>query len=172
MNKVKVDFRISEANLKEIDKYRNEKLGGLSRTAMIINALKIYMLVLNRELVNSQKGIETQIAQIDEIIKMLNTKLTLLNEEETKVQEEISSINTDQIYDYDKLVARILKLIESWGKVPIETIIHQLKYYPEPLIFTALQKLKANKKLKIENGVWDLYDRNRNENKNRTPKEN
>lgn len=156
--KKNVHMLLSENTLEKWDKFRKEKLGNMSRTALIINSVEIYMLILNNQLDTDETAIATQVKQIDSIIQMLNEKLNILKEEDRKIEEEIKDFDKNEMLGFQEVSANILNLIEKWGKLPIETIVEYSKT-PDYLVYTTLQKLKAYKKLKVIDGEWELYDR-------------
>ena len=156
-----VHFRISQGSLEKWDDFRKTRLGNMSRTALIMNAVEIYMLIMQRQLEADNNGIKALKSQLDSILQLLNKKLNLLKEAHIKIENKMKSFDTNENYSHKEVSGKILELLDKEGKVQIEIIIEYLPY-PDSLIYTALKKLKAYKKVKVSSGLWELYNRTEN----------
>ena len=66
-----VHFRISQGSLEKWDDFRKTRLGNMSRTALIMNAVEIYMLIMQRQLEADNNGIKALKSQLDSILQLL-----------------------------------------------------------------------------------------------------
>ena len=162
-----VHFRISQKSLEKWDDFRKTRLGNMSRTALIMNAVEIYMLIMKRQLENSDTGSQALKTQLDSISRLLNKNLSLLKEDHINIENKMKSFLKNETYSYKEVSEKILEILDKWGKIPIEIIIENLPY-PDSLIYIALKKLKAYKKVKVSNGLWELYNRRENFNKKKS----
>ncbi len=155
MVKKHVTIRVEKDTLKQWDEFA--KSIGTNRTAMIHNAVKIYQLFIKNELnQDHEDNIKEQLDHIESLIQGLKIKQDLLIKEKEVINESISSINIDDIKDFNIISNKILDLLKNWGSLPESTISVHLQY-PGWIIWTVLKKLKAMKKVKVENGEWCLY---------------
>ncbi len=80
-----------------------------------------------------------------------------LNKEKKELEKTFNSNDIDTPEDFNIISEKILSLLENWGSLPYETISVHLGY-PPWMIWTVLKKLKAKKKVNVENGEWFLYE--------------
>jgi len=156
-----VHFRISQKSLEKWDDFRKTRLGNISRTALIMNAVEIYILIMKRQLEASDTGSQALKTQLDSITRLLDKNLSLLKEDHINIENQMKSFLKNETYSYKEVSEKILEILDKWGKIPMEVITENLPY-PDSLIYIALKKLKVYKKVKISNGLWDLYNRREN----------
>jgi len=153
MPKKRVEFLIAENKLNQIDKFRAERLGNISRTSMILNGLEFYMLFMEKQLKNHENGLNAQIRNLEQMIQTFSTKKIFIETEEAHLNEDVYSISKNEIHDFDRIAENLLKMLENWGPSTIEAMASHLPYN-KPLMWIVLKKLQKNKRVKIENGVW------------------
>ena len=153
MPKKRVEFLIAENKLNQIDKFREERLGNISRTSMILNGLEFYMLFMEKQLKNHENGLNAQIRNLEQMIQTFSTKKIFIETEEAHLNEDVNSISKNEIHDFDRIAEKLLKMLENWGPSTIEAMASHLPYN-KPLMWIVLKKLQKNKRVKIENGVW------------------
>lgn len=130
---------------------------GISRTAMIHNAVKIYDLFIKNQLNgNNPENLKEQLEQIRLLLDGITSRENQLNKEKKEIDNTLSSINIDDINDFNIVASKILNLLENWGSLPSDTISLHLKY-PGWIVWTVLKKLKEKKKVKLQNTEWCLY---------------
>jgi len=147
---------VNETILEQWDQLANKI--GTNRTAMIHNAVSVYRLFIENQLNGSRESIEEQLKQIKEVIEGLQNKKKLLELQESTDDEVFLNRTTDAIKDFDVVAEKIMTLLDSWGSLPESTIAAHLQY-PGWIVWTVLKKLKALKKVKVENGEWSLHAR-------------
>lgn len=147
---------MNETILEQWDQLANKI--GTNRTAMIHNAVSVYRLFIENQLNGSRESIEEQLKQIKEVIEGLQNKKKLLELQESTDDEVFLNRTTDAIKDFDVVAEKIMTLLDSWGSLPESTIAAHLQY-PGWIVWTVLKKLKALKKVKVENGEWSLHAR-------------
>lgn len=156
MTKKRVNILVEEEILNNWDNF-SEKIG-ISRTAMIHNAMKIYQMFVEGQLNGDREDvIKDQLDQLEELIKGLETKKRILQNEEKEIETHFEKEDLE-IQDYEIIAGKILELLGSWGALPESTIAGHLSY-PNWIIWTVLKKLKAQKKVIVERGEWALYER-------------
>ena len=153
MNKKKVHFLVELEKLKEIDNFRKEKLGNISRTAMILNGLEIYMLFMKKQLMNHENGSNIQLRNIEQMIQTFTEKKIFVKTEEVHLNEDINAISNKEIQDFDIIAEKILSMLENWGPSTIEAMASHLPYN-KPLMWVVLKKLQKAKRVKVDNGEW------------------
>lgn len=154
--KTLISLRVNEKKLKEWDNLAEEL--GVSRTAMIHNAVNIYRLFIEKKLDSKQKeAIEDKLNSIEALLEGLRAKRTLIEKEDKREVNEVKELEKPTIKDYDTIQNDIVKLLRSWGSLSEETIRSHL-HYPGYLIWVVLTKMKKEKIVYIRNGEWDLYD--------------
>lgn len=157
MAKRRVNILVNQKTLKQWDELADTI--GISRTALIHNAIKIYELFITNQLNGDQKSnIKEQLEQIKLILTGLQEREHIVNKEAITLEKEIEAIDIDDFHDFNLVAEKILSLLKNWGSLPESTISAHLQY-PSWIIWTILKKLKVNKKLKIEKGEWSLYAR-------------
>jgi hypothetical protein len=147
---------VNEKKLREWDNLAKEL--GVSRTAMIHNAINIYRLFIEKKLDSKQKeAIEDKLESIEALLEGLIAKRKLIEKEDERDVNEVKELEKPTIKDYDTIQNDIIKLLRSWGSLSEETIRSHL-HYPGYLIWVVLTKMKKEKIVYIRNGEWDLYD--------------
>ncbi|MFX1236334.1 MAG: hypothetical protein ACFE8P_01295 [Promethearchaeota archaeon] len=130
---------------------------GTDRTSMIHNAVQIYELFLTNQLNgNKQESIIEQIEQVRILIEGMQHKEDQLLQEQHEIEETFNNIDIGDIEDFNIVSDRILELLQNWGSLQSDTISLHLKY-PGWIVWTVLNKLKARKKVKVNNGEWMLF---------------
>jgi len=79
------------------------------------------------------------------------------------IENKMKSFLKNETYSNKEVSEKILEILDKWGEVTIELITENLPY-PDSLIYIALKKLKTYKKVKVSNGLWELYKYNSTEN--------
>lgn len=130
---------------------------GIDRTSLIHNAVQIYELFLSNQLNGSKEdSIIKQIEQIKILVEGMQQKEDFLLREKREIEDRFNEVSIDDIEDFNLVAERILDLLGNWGKLQSDTISLHLKY-PGWIVWTVLNKLKARKKVKVENGEWSLF---------------
>lgn len=125
---------------------------------MIHNAIKIYDLFIKNQLnSNSPENLKEQLEQIRILLDGFKSRENQLYKEKKEIDNTLNSINIDDMGDFEVVATKIIMLLENWGSLPSDTISHHLQY-PGWIVWTVLKKLKAKKKVKLQNREWSLYD--------------
>jgi predicted transcriptional regulator len=120
---------------------------------MIHNAVRIYQKFINDQLnKNTETGIRSRLKSIEELIKGLKTKQQLIEQEKHEINNKASKLDISQ-EDYKIISKKILQLLGDWGALNERTIANHLNY-PTWIIWTVLNKLKANGDVKLKGGEW------------------
>lgn len=154
-----VTLKVKENVLKQWDDLANSI--GISRTGMLHNAVKIYGLFISNQLNGSSKeNIKEQLEQIKVLLKGIDSRTNILNNKKTEIEDTIEDLDLSQVQDFEIVSEKIITLLQNWGSLPSDTISIHLSY-PGWIVWTVLKKLKANKKVKLENGEWKLLNESR-----------
>lgn len=149
MTKRRVNILVNQETLKQWDELSDTI--GISRTAMIHSAVKVFELFVSNQLNGNQReSIKEQLEQIKIILTGLQERENIIDKETKKLEKEIEAIDIDDFHDFNLVAEKILSLLKNWGALPESTIVAHLQY-PSWIIWTIL------KKLKVEKGEWSLY---------------
>ena len=157
MVKKKLSMNVEKNTLKQWDELAESI--GCDRTAMIHNAVKVYELFLTNQLNGDKKeSIQEQLNQLKTLIEGFETREFTLTKRDKEIDTNLQSIDIDNIQDFTIISEKLLHLLDGWGSLPEQTIATHLQY-PTWIVWTVLKKLKALKKVKVENGEWKLFDK-------------
>lgn len=157
MGKKKISMNVEANILKQWDDLADSI--GCDRTAMIHNAVKVYELFLTNQLNGDKKeSVKEQLDQIKVLIEGFSLREKTLDKRDIEIENNLKSIDINDIKDFDVISEKIIKLLEGWGSLPENTIAAHLQY-PTWIIWTILKKLKGLKKVKVVNGEWRLFDK-------------
>lgn len=122
-------------------------------------ASSLYAKLENIEKELKELRVQKELLQKQEITT--NEQIILIQDQDKKLEEDLNELPLEKIPNSNEISKKVFALFKEFNTSKIRDFVlmgELRKYYKDSFVWATLVKLKENKKLKIENGEWKLYN--------------